>query len=163
VRYFYPFLPFAVAGVILYGRKEFLAAGAAVGLIFLPFWWGSTHIFFRNVMVDHLRHLPDWPRDNLPAGSKVLIHDAGMIAVKTDLRLTDVVGLKSPTSVAALRRHPGDRASALSEIARGHDYLIELHNWNLAEQLRSKGWRAQQINPVSSDVEVYRLSPPSSS
>ena len=90
-------------------------------------------------MVDHLRYLPDWPRDNLPSGSKVLIHDAGLIAVKTDLRLTDVVGLKSPSSVAALRRHPGDRAAALSEIARGHHYLVELPNWNLAEELRSRG------------------------
>ena len=161
MRYFYPFLPFAVAGLILSGRKKLLAAAALFGLFFLPLWWSPAHLYFRNIMVDHLRYLPDWPRDNLPSGSKVLIHDAGLIAVKTDLRLTDVVGLKSPSSVAALRRHPGDRAAALSEIARGHHYLVELPNWNLAEELRSQGWRAQQINPVEADIEVYRITPPS--
>ncbi len=37
MRYFYPFLPFAVAGLILHGRKKLLAAAATVGLLFLPY------------------------------------------------------------------------------------------------------------------------------
>ena len=159
-RYFCPFVPFAVAGIILSGRKQFIAAAAAVGLIFFPMWWGGTHVRLRNVMVELLRPLPEWPREHLPPDARVLVHDAGLIAVETDLRMTDVVGLKSPSSIEALRRHPGDRAAALAEMAVGHDYLIEHPGWDIDKQLRSKGWTLTRVNPPDAFLKIYRLEPP---
>ncbi|MGX5774034.1 hypothetical protein [Methylorubrum zatmanii] len=116
-----------------------------------------------------------WAQANLP-GAHLLIHDAGMIATASDLPLTDLVGLKSPESIADHRRWTApsfgaERFRALDAIARrsGATHAIILDDapsrfWNsLADDLRRAGWRADPIETgsASGPYILYRLTPPS--
>jgi hypothetical protein len=107
--------------------------------------------------------------ENVPPGSKLLLHDAGYVAANTDFELVDMVGLKTPGavrfhrdltfgSVGVLRGEAAHRI-ALQEQP---DYLIALAGWNwtyrITDSLRAHGW---EVKPVSrSAYTIYSLEPP---
>lgn len=121
------------------------------------------------------RAVSTWAQTHLPAGSRLLIHDAGMIAYASDLPLADLVGLKSPDSVADHRRwtqptEGRERFRALDAIARrdGATHAIILEDepdrfWGrLADELRQAGWGVDRLDTPAGEgaYKLYRLTPP---
>ena len=178
-RYLYPLLP-----VLLYGAAAAFRAGpalraAATALLVLclaqsywraPDFW-ARHESFCGFTRHDLAGTAAWCSAHLPPGSTLLVHDAGYIAYATRFRLVDLVGLKTPASVAAHRAltHPSGgalRGAAVSRIALRNrcDYLVVLGGWEtafgLASGLRAQGWG---VRPVSDRYayHVYALRPPS--
>ena len=143
-RYLYSLLP-----LVLYGAASAWRAGpqgpglraAVTGLLVAalaqsywraPDFW-ARHQSYCGFTRHDLAGTAAWCNAHLPPGSTLLIHDAGYIAYGTRFRLVDLVGLKTPSSVAAHRAltHPSGgalRGAAVSRIARaGHaDYLLVL-------------------------------------
>lgn len=107
---------------------------------------------------------------SLPAGTPVLVHDAGYIAWRRpDLRLTDIVGLKSPASEAVHRRlsmATGRHDLALAEIARtvaAHHMvvLVDRGYWQgLADDLRRLGWHVHPIVQPERGYAIVGIDPP---
>ncbi len=178
-RYLYPLLPFLLYGAASAWRwgKAWLRA-AVTGLLVLallqsywraPDFW-AKHLVYCDYTRTHLAGVAAWCNTNLPPGSTLLVHDAGYIAYATRFRLVDLVGLKTPSSVAAHRAltHPSGgalRGKAVSRIARaGHaDYLLVLWTWerdsHLAGGLRDEGWDVRLVNDRYA-FHVYALRPP---
>ncbi len=70
-----------------------------------------------------LRNLSRWVRASLPPGSVLLAHDIGYLSATTSFRMVDLVGLRTPSSVASHRAHTlatcgAGRGDAVVEIAR---------------------------------------------
>lgn len=108
-----------------------------------------------------------WCRQNLPKGSKLLVHDAGYIAFSTNFQLVDMVGLKTPSAIPLNRdiTYPGagqDRSKAVSRLAEKSDcdYLILVNDWppieTLVSDLSRMGWEVKLLhqNELHS---VYRI------
>ncbi len=125
----------------------------------------------RATMTRELETTAGWCRENLPAHSRLLVHDAGFISYATEFPLTDLVGLKSPASIrdhreltwpSAGRR----RAEALHRIARRNHvgYLIATQEWNqfygIDKGLRKLGWKLETLALPSEHYRVYRLTSP---
>jgi hypothetical protein len=118
--------------------------------------------------------LAEWVEANLPANSKILIHDAGYIAYSTELRLIDAVGLKTPDSIADHRRWTApsggsERHMAIHNIAARHQptHAVILRDkrgyWaHMADDLRRTGWRLQLLrgSAASPGYDVFKLTPP---
>jgi len=104
----------------------------------------------------------------VPLHARVAVHDAGDIAWRRpDLRLTDVVGLKTPDSTRAFALHPvrnGDRGAALAAILAGSgaQYFVCLTGdpfWaTLATDLARTGQRLEALD-AGEAYTVYRLVP----
>jgi hypothetical protein len=176
-RYLYVLVPGLLLGFAwAFGRSRVASAIALVLAIVAlgqvaSNWddrWGyylATREFTR---VD-LGATADWVNENVPPGSKLLLHDAGYVAANTDFELVDMVGLKTPRavrfhedltfgSVGVLRGEAAHRI-ALQEQP---DYLIALAGWNwtyrITDSLRAHGW---EVKPVSrSAYTIYSLEPP---
>ncbi len=178
-RYLYPLLPFLLYGAASAWRwGKAGMRGAVTGLLVLallqscwraPDFWARHQVFCDYTRV-HLAGVAAWCNANLPPGATLLVHDAGYIAYATRFHLVDLVGLKTPSSVAAHRAltHPSGgalRGAAVSRIAReGHaDYLLVLWTWErdsrLAGGLRDAGWDVRLINDQYA-FRVYALRPP---
>lgn len=104
----------------------------------------------------------------LPAGSRILVHDAGMIAwVAPHLRLIDAVGLKTPSSVAWHRRFTLQACQfgrALDGIARSQNvsYVLVLQRpfWRcIGENLAEAGWKLDPL-PSSGAYQLFRAIQP---
>lgn len=116
-------------------------------------------------------HAAQYVRDKVPAGSTVLVHDAGIVAwMEPNVRIVDVVGLKTPPSALAHQRHTtrtGDWGKALDQIAcqSGATHLVALKDdgfWeNVAASLAKEGWmlEAQRL-PDGIGYAVYKISHP---
>lgn len=114
-----------------------------------------------------------WADRNLPHDQTVLVHDAGISAYASSLRLCDVVGLKTPDAMAlhqTLTARAGDagRAAAIARIASDHGarFAIIHHApfWSqVGDALAEHGWRLQQVRAraVPEGYDVFRLTPPS--
>ena len=182
-RYLYPLLP-----LVLYGAASAWRVGpqgtrpevraAVTGLLVLclvqsywraPDFW-ARHQAYCGFTRHDLAGTAAWCNAHLPPGSTLLIHDAGYIAYGTRFRLVDLVGLKTPSSVAAHRAltHPSGgalRGPAVSRIARaGHtEYLVVLGGWDgifgLSSGLRAQGWGVRRVNGQYA-YQVYALRPP---
>ncbi|MCJ2178610.1 hypothetical protein [Novosphingobium album (ex Hu et al. 2023)] len=107
-------------------------------------------------------------RDRIPAGSTVLIHDAGLVAwFLPPSHLVDVVGLKTPESTAYHKRytrHACQWGKALDGIARdsGATYLVGLQGiwlWEcVAANLKQQGWELAIVRaPNGKGYVVYRI------
>jgi hypothetical protein len=77
-----------------------------------------------------------WIRTHLPESGVVLVHDAGAVSEFADRPFVDMVGLKTPASIASHRRYTwtscgADRIEAVAEVARrsGAAYLVVLADW----------------------------------
>ncbi len=121
-------------------------------------------LFFQLTTKEH----DPWPAmtaaaKQLPAGSTVLIHDAGEIAyANPPLKLVDVVGLKTPSS-AEIMAESNVRAcqwtKALDRIATDShaQYAVVLNDpfWGcIATNLRDAGWT---LTPVFSDPDGFSI------
>ena len=145
-RYLYSLLPLVLYGAASawragpHGTRPVLRAAVTVLLVAAlaqsywraPDFW-ARHQSYCGFTRHDLAGTAAWCNANLPPGSTLLIHDAGYIAYGTRFRLVDLVGLKTPSSVAAHRAltHPSAgrlRAAAVSRIAlQTHpDYLLVL-------------------------------------
>lgn len=116
----------------------------------------------------------EWANANLPSNAVVLIHDAGYIAYATDLRLEDLVGLKSPGNIALHKQitYPSiglRRGDAVCEIAASSKatHAIILNDagefWSQsATYLRQCGWNLTSMRSAKSleDYSVLRIAPP---
>lgn len=106
----------------------------------------------------------------LPRNARVLVHDAGYLAwVRPDLRIVDLVGLKTPSSAALHARFSapsGSTRRAIDTIARTSDarILIALSRepfWSaVVTDLDDDGWGLVRLNPADHAYGIFRLTPP---
>ncbi|MGI4788467.1 MAG: hypothetical protein ACRYFS_06400 [Janthinobacterium lividum] len=178
-RYLFPLLPFVLLGTVyaLGQTRPLLRLGSAFvfalslgqSLLGLSHCYAQYQTSCRST-VDNLEGVADWCNQNLPANSVLLIHDAGYISCRTRFPLVDLVGLKTPSSIAYHERltFPSsgkDRFEAISEIAlRGQvTDLVVLDGWDhdfsIVDGLKAAGWN---VRPLSSKFiyKVYALRPP---
>ncbi len=113
-----------------------------------------------------------WAREHLAPNARVLVHDAGIPAWETGLRLVDVVGLKSPESIPQHVRLTAptlgrERAEAVSRIALAsgatHAIVLDDPFWiEIDDDLRRKGWGLDLLRKptVSPGYWIYALTPP---
>jgi len=107
---------------------------------------------------------------SLPPGTRVLVHDAGMIAwAAPHLKLTDAVGLKTPPSADFHRRYTRRSCEwdhALDAIARrnhvAYAVVLEEPFWRcVGTNLARAGWLMTEIGPGSDTrYRFYRVAPP---
>lgn len=159
-----PVLLFGAAGLLTAERRR-VACVAVLCLVCLQVrtlqaaWETQRMAQAREAMVATLRA-------TVPANARVAVHDAGYVAWRLpELRLTDVVGLKTPSSALAFVRHPvrnEDRGPALAEIfaSSGAEYFVCLTDdpfWTtLATDLARVG---QSMEPLGQGgaYTVFRL------
>jgi hypothetical protein len=115
-----------------------------------------------------------WAERNLPHDQTVLVHDAGISAYASTLKLCDVVGLKTPSAMVVHQtltaRNPASRGAAVTRIASNcrARFAIVHHVpfWSdIAPDLQQDGWRLQLLRPTGADggYDVYGLIPPDAS
>ena len=176
-RYTYALLPIMLFAAMRFGAAHglhllrlLLLAQAAIALTTL------TDIATGQERVAQYRALAHWVEANLPQ-AHLLIHDAGVIAEASNRPLTDLVGLKSPDSIADHRRWTApsggaERFRALDAIARRsrathaiiRDDAPDRFWASLADDLRRGGWTLDPLetgSPRGSYI-LYRLTPPAS-
>jgi len=160
-RYLYVLVPFALCGIgSLLGEgsssRSVMAGTALVALLGLQLvftlpetldWHRRTRFFTWNEGNVTASVLADLPQDSV-----VLVHDIGYISFISQLRLVDLVGLKTPESIALHRRltYPScggaGREEAIGIIAReaGPTHAIVLDHWDqifgITDALRRSGW-----------------------
>jgi hypothetical protein len=175
-RYFYPLLPIGLLGwaiavretkVMVWAFALLIVAYAAVGFKTWP------HVVTGRRITAELDEAARWSREHLPAEARILIHDAGYFAWATPFALFDVVGLKTPSSIADHRRwtlpsRAQERHVAVHEIAKRnrvtHAVILNDEFWgDLAHDLRRHGWGLKPMRePAAYGYIVYELTPPAS-
>ncbi len=179
-RYLYLLTPFAPLGcaAMFRQKKEYarsignilLLAAFFQTVIAVPNNW-SQYTGYCEKNKTQLLGLREWCLQNLPAGSKIAVHDAGAISWETPFVLTDLVGLKSPKSVVFHKQYTFPsrgkaRAKAINRILlESHaDYLILIDGWDklyhFSKDLTAEGWRLETLRPNKPIYQVYRISPP---
>jgi hypothetical protein len=130
-------------------------------------------IYYRDgtATAAELRHTAEWIDSHVPPEAVVLVHDAGAVSVFAHRRLVDLVGLKTPDSIAAHAQYTGptcgtDRAKAVAMIARraGAAYFVAVSRWErdfrFRDGLVAEGFQVStERTPVSGQPGyfVYRL------
>lgn len=107
---------------------------------------------------------------HLPGDAVVLVHDAGGVSEFAHRRAVDIVGLKTPASIAAHARWTwptcgAARGTAVAAIAResGASYFVALTGWDapLREGLEAEGFVLTPVRrpPIgeSGGYTVYRF------
>ena len=113
----------------------------------------------------------DWAERNLPHDRTVLVHDAGMSAYASTLKLCDVVGLKTPSAMAVHQaltgRDEAQRGAAIVRIAAscrpGFAIVHHVPFWSdMTANLKQAGWRLELLRPAGAagGYDVWRLTPP---
>lgn len=178
-RYLYVLLPGVLLGLVWALTRTRTRALRIAALVLLGVALVQSAIEFsgrwdrylatRDFTTGALASVAGWAHENLPADSKLLIHDAGFISYATDLRMVDLVGLKTPRVIhfhEELTKPSGGklRGEAINRIALQERprYLIVLNGWDgifhITDALRSHGWRVDLMRP--GDYSVYSLTPP---
>jgi hypothetical protein len=104
----------------------------------------------------------------IPQGAVVLVHDAGALSVYTSHKLVDMVGLKTPSSIAVHRDLTWSsggklRAAAVSKIAEANNAttLVTLNEWDgifgIASGLRAEGWQLTPLRENASGYAIYTM------
>jgi hypothetical protein len=176
-RYLYLLLPIMLFGIVSgissnnrdwrIGATVMLSLVAAQALILLPkhFTVYRTGIWMTTV---EYAAVASFCNEHLPPGSRILIHDAGYISYATKFPLTDMVGLKTPSSIGFHKQltylSKGEsRSAAISKIAASSraNYLIVIGSWermfHISDGLRSKGWSVEPVR-VSNGLNPLGLS-----
>ena len=108
----------------------------------------------------------------LPVGSILLVHDAGLPAwVQPKARLVDVVGLKTPSSIMSHKQWTRDMChwgKAEDEIARrahaSHFLVLKMYFWEcLSKNLRDEGWKLKPMVSGTSEYQLFELTAPTPS
>lgn len=165
------FMLMAAAARGTFGQYLLLVV-AAFALCTAPFV-SRAYIEHKEASTRELAALSAWLDHELPADARLLIHDAGYLAYAGHRNMTDLVGLKTPSSVAYHRLYTqpsgGDRRKALSLIAgcAGATHAVLLQNpqrsWSpIAPELESQGWQLTLLRPApsGSGYTVYAMRPP---
>ncbi len=173
-RYVYVLLPICVWAICQIRPPRLLAitlvaslAGAALTTVRSVAAYGES----QKVTRQHLA-LAQWAQTHLPANARILVHDAGVPAYATDLKLIDLVGLKTPSSVREHLRltEPSQgerRGEAIDAIALktrpSHAIVLndEIGFWGrISDDLRRHGWTLTAIGPAAPTYRLYELTPP---
>lgn len=116
-----------------------------------------------------------WVREHVDPLAPLLVHDAGAIAVFTTNPLIDLVGLKTPSSIAAHKKWTlpscgAERDKAVASIAgaSGAQYFVVTLDWDhffsLTPALRDAGFTVRELRapPLGEDgYKVFRIDRPS--
>jgi len=103
----------------------------------------------------------------LPSGSRILVHDAGMPAwIGPQMHLIDVVGLKTPSSIAAhasMTRKACHWDRALDRIAQANHaqfaVVLEVPFWNcVRSNLESRRWKFTALSHKGDEYQLYAIS-----
>lgn len=153
-RYAHPFvIPLLVVAVTAWRgwwRKALLLGATAAIAFQVPERW-RVYTEAQHVVVDAQGVAATWLREHTPAGTRVLVHDAGILSETTNAALIDLVGLKTPSSMRIHANLTGPsggvkRGEALHAIAcRGNpEYYVAFRGWemqfNLTYELMRHGW-----------------------
>jgi hypothetical protein len=180
-RYLHVLMPLMIAGWI--GAiassdpriRRLAQAGLAVALVWSVVMFGNCWTKYRDSIDTsriQLRGVSEWVAEHVPSTATVLVHDAGYISHHGQQRLVDIVGLKTPSSIAAHRDYTwascGPDARAIDQIALANNarYLVALKDWDrlfsFSEGLRARGWSVERIDGARGDTlyEVYAIAPP---
>lgn len=182
-RYLYiaaPVLLFAAAAPFAGGHHTFpgplqrsvvyAAALLATALATAPMFW-SDYRAALAVTGEGLVGIAERARLTLPDEARLLVHDAGYVAWATPFRLTDMVGLKTPSSIAEHRTltEPSGgvrRGEALDAIARraGATHAVVHQGWDalfgIVSGLEARGWRVDPLGPAAGPYRLYSLAAP---
>jgi hypothetical protein len=175
-RYLYLLMPcllFAPLPLLRWRRP--IGRVAVAALLVLCIWQSSTsaherwrfHLATLSFTRDELGGVAKWVNENLPRDARVLVHDAGYIGFAAHVRLFDLVGLKTPSSLQfhdqlTWGRCGAGRGEAIARIAAldRPDYLIVLGSWNniygITGALAAAGWNLELRRHGA--YEVYRVS-----
>ena len=178
-RYLYVLVPLGLAGWAVFsvqnkttGGTAALVTGIGASVLIATFFVSGWGYYRTNLRVTADQEtLVIWAQANLPGDARILIHDAGYFAWRTNFHLVDLVGLKSLSSIAVHRRltlasSGTKRGEAISQIAHKgrvtHAIILERPFWrDIHRDLRQQGW---QVEPLRADpgqlYRLYRLTPP---
>lgn len=170
-RYLGPLVPVAILG---YAQGSHLRLGSFIVAFLAAFL--AFGLPGRTAELDRNRA---WSRaqatalhatlGSLSAGSRILIHDAGIAAwTAPQMRLIDVVGLKTPSSIAphqAMTKAACQWGQALGSIARssGARYALVLERpfWRCVRtNLVDAGWTFVPMPSHGGAYKLYAISPP---
>ncbi|MET0793992.1 MAG: hypothetical protein ABW061_20900 [Polyangiaceae bacterium] len=175
-RYLYLLLPWLIyaLGQALTARRAIRALSAGFLVLCLgqaaiqqPERW-RWHLGWLDFTRSELQPLARW-LDVHARGSKILIHDAGYVGFAVHAPLVDLVGLKTPASLAPHREltwpqcTKDARGRAIAQIAERAQpqYLVVLEDWDrifgITDGLRKRHW---QLAPryQGAKYRVFQLS-----
>jgi uncharacterized membrane protein (UPF0136 family) len=135
---------------------------------FVPATW-KEHRDAQRFTQSELGGVADWCNENLPQGSRLLIHDAGYISYATHFQLIDMVGLKTPANIEFHKAmtYPShgklrDEAISKVELLGNADFLVVLDGWDnifdITSGLRKNGWLLDPLR-MNGAYHVYRIHP----
>ncbi|MBC2666300.1 hypothetical protein H7F51_12295 [Novosphingobium flavum] len=171
-RYLGPTVPITVLWLSGFsGLRTGTLAYALLGL-YAAFNIGPAVKTLRSAEANNLANIAtlDAALRNLPPGSPILIHDAGIASwTHPEARLIDVVGLKTPSSIDFHRKfthHPCEIGPALDRIARSSHarfaVVSEVEFWSCTRTaLEGQGWRFVPMpQPMRGYYRLYRIEQP---
>lgn len=175
-RYLHLLLPIGLAGYIAiisrFSSSTRLSLLVLFGIIvFLSPPNSDRFLLGRPFVAEDGRTTAAWATQNLVPDARILLHDAGMFAWDTSFSLVDIVGLKTPSSIAAHEKFTlptagQNRSAAVDEIASKGDvtHAIILNDFfwgQLPDDLRAAGWALTPIRePDGFGYVVYSISKP---
>lgn len=179
-RYLYLLTPFMVTGwaafLAVQGRVPLLVARSVLVLAILWAGYslpGTIAAYDGSISLTRieLAGVSRWIAENLKDDAVILVHDAGYISLHGRQPLVDLVGLKTPSSVAVHRDTTWARCArdpqAIDTIARngGARYFVVLDDWDrsftLTASLRATGWKVERADSERGDTlyKIYRITP----
>jgi hypothetical protein len=153
-RYLQPLsMPLAVAGLCGLTparRRAWLAASAVWAACWLP-TMALDWTLSQRIVVEGQRSVVAWLDAHASPSASVLVHDAGLLSEETDLRLTDLVGLKTPQATELHQEMTGPsqgvrRPEAIHRLAcrTAPEFYVAYNGWeqvfNLTDGLKAFGW-----------------------
>ncbi len=195
-RYLYVLVPFVLLGIASAVRHSSrIARFAGVALLIVGLdesaWHFSErwreHLATIRFTKDELATVATWSREHLAPDASLLIHDAGYMSWATRLKLFDIVGLKTPSSIPVHREltwracvdAPRDldvgamservnraRAEAIARIAEQDrpTHLVVLRYWEdiygVVGRMRALGWKLERLREAPRGYEVFSLEAP---
>jgi hypothetical protein len=168
-RYLAALVPWLLMGFVVLARQRPPLAKAALlavtvwtvaGVPAVAGWWRDAVRFSQSAadMAAFIRRLQ-------PA-APILLHDAGHPSEHTNLQYVDLVGLKTPTSLAIYRETGRQRPEAFGRIACGGHVtgLVTLEYWDrelgFTRALREHGWSVERLYSAGTHYMYYSLRAP---
>ncbi len=173
-RYLAVFIPALIYGLAALSASSgdrvgpVLVAMVATFTLIMAIKWVPLLLTERKTAVAEVREIAR-TMAQVPPGATVLIHDAGMVAWgRPNARLIDVVGLKTPSSVAFHRAYTRGGCQwdrALDAIARKNNatYALILQEpfWDcVSADLTRAGWVLTPLPSGQSRYQLYRIARP---
>jgi hypothetical protein len=166
-RYLHPLgIPLAVAGLCELANMRpavVLVVSLAWTAVSIPVRWTEFRDT-QHTVVEGQDEIASWLNSHAAPHTSVLVHDAGYLSEHTEMSLTDLVGLKTPASVAIHKRLTGPSAGARRDeavhaiacLARPA-YYVGLDGWErqfgLAAGLGRFGWAPTPV--LTNVVSTY--------